>query len=164
MDAKRTEQHAYREMTKALAFRDAGVEIAEIASRLNAPTQVVKLWIGEHESGWDYDRMIAERNRGKPMSEIAREIGVSRNYVWHALGSQPRRRDTVVRQVRLNRRSWEQLPDICDRLGVRKITEDARPSNSVARLLDGIADGHLEVQWAKGASPDTVNIGIDTTS
>ena len=156
----RTQDQARAARDIALTLHADGVDPDEIARRLKTYGRVARFWTGTDGSGWDYDTIMGMRNRGMPISEIATVVDVPRNYIWHAIGSQPRRSETVVRQIRLNARSWERLPAICDGLGVRKLSTDARPSNSVARLLDGIADGHLVVTWAEGRTPDTVNLGI----
>lgn len=156
----RTESQAAAARDAARNLHAEGVDLDDIARRLQTYGRVVRFWLGMDGSGWDYESIMALRNRGVPISAIATTVEVPRNYIWHTIGSRPRREETVVRQVRLNRRSWERLPAICDQLGVRKLTGDAKPSNSVARLLDGIADGHLTVAWVEGKSPDTVDLGI----
>lgn len=158
----RSEHDARDACSRARAMYQSGYDVESISSELSTYSRVVKFWLGIDESGWEYSEMIALRNRGVTMREIADRVGVPVNYVWHTIGSQQRRSDTVVRQLRLNRRSWDRLPLICDALDVRKIIPGAKPTNSIARMLDGIADGHLEVRWKDGKSPDNVSLGIDS--
>lgn len=137
-------------------FHDEGLRKAEIARRLAVNVNTVQTWLPSDSVLTDHARRrraAALRARGATNVEIGTELGISRQRVAQLLGpvAAPSMGPADRVTVNLPRATAEAMRRRAKALGLRSYRGARSGEGSIARLLEAIRTGELELRRRGGA-------------
>lgn len=83
--------------------------------------------------------------KGKTRVDIARQFGVTRQFVSSVVGPMPRVDGRKEKTVYVPQKEWDAVVEICEELGLRILTGPTAGKGSVAMLIERIGRGELFV-------------------
>lgn len=146
---------------KARELRADGMSMPEIAKNLGVHTQTVHSWLPTERERREgvYEKMAAMRDQGMTNIEIAKALNTTRHRVGALLGpseykNEPDPRRRIV--VRVHDNQYEAVKRKMREQGVRWAKEGTRwRPTPINILLEEIASGRLQLEWAPGHGPYT---------
>lgn len=138
---------------RAIRLHNRGMRVRDISRELQVPPLAVKNWLPGKSGDDQFETMAAMRARGMTNVEIAEHTGLSRQRVGHVLGAvrKPRQADISTR-IRVQREAAEGMIRVAEELGIHPGKRSDKYSQ-VARLMEDIVAGRIELKWKPGHGP-----------